>query len=266
MADKKLHIILDIDETLLHHVKPRSVWDELSKDIKSKYRTADAGTDAIFILRPYLKEFLSFLFKNKRIDVSIWTWSDAEYAMNVANMLTDDKPELFANIWSSDHAELAGDLHGKGKDLNFLWYGSAAEGIDGIPGFMPCNTILVDDLDDNVNHPSNNKNSIQVPAFAPSQVPYNGSNVDDSAFLNVIDVIKSVLASPDFCRDGDLPHPFESLKKVPRNRIVVGGKRNKVTGGKRNKVTGVKRNKVTGVKRNRRKTLRSKTRKNISTF
>jgi hypothetical protein len=66
-----LHVVLDIDDTLLKHAK-LDIWEKVVD--KSGLKTYPASKKSLFILRPHLDEFMNYLFDN--CVVSLWTWSD----------------------------------------------------------------------------------------------------------------------------------------------------------------------------------------------
>ncbi len=194
MGDK-LYVVLDIDDTLLKNIK-----DDIKDKIPNlgKFETAVNVPGKTFVLRPHVREFMDYLFKNHY--VSIWTWSDHAYAMRVANILTNGHPEMFKDILAEEDADISATLHKvRGKDLNYLWYDYNEKYItpetkakldkrnaniakineerdgDELPtfttspkvpftGYAPCNTILIDDAAYNVNS-SNKFNLFQIKPF-----------------------------------------------------------------------------------------------------
>ena len=214
-----LNVVLDLDETLIHYLKAEK-WAMVPLTEKAKYEVIADGKD-VFVLRPDVRKFLKSLFAKYR--VAIWTWSDADYAKGVADLLTDGAPEQFAHIWSSEHAAASEEIHGNSKDLNYLWYNLK------VPGFLPCNTILVDDLPDNVNNSSNRYNSIQIAPFVlfgdkSRNKPYAPMD-NDTSLQSVLKIIKGVAESADYCVDGDLPFPFPHRKSAPLIKTQSGGRK-----------------------------------------
>lgn len=213
---KKLQLVLDLDETLINYLL-RPVWQGLPEAEQNKYKVVlDSAGDYFYVIRPYVKELLDFAFENSV--VSIWTWASKDYAHEVAALLTGDNPQKFANIWSEKDSNDAFEIFNKGKDLHHLWLHLS----DG--DMLPCNTILVDDLETNTKHTSNKNNAIQVPAFelfAEKSGKYKDLS-DDRSLLNVIDVLKGVLADKNFCADEKIS-PFTSFHKVSSTH--TGGQR-----------------------------------------
>jgi hypothetical protein len=218
MADK-LQIVLDLDETLINFIQLLK-WERLAEKEQNKYKILKSDNEGVFIVRPYVGELLDFVFNN--CIVSIWTWADKDYALEVANLLTNNKPEMFANIWSGKDADLALKIYKNSKDLQYLWCYLDNKNM------KPCNTILVDDLDNNTKNDTNKHNTIQVPAFdlfSEKDDIYKDVS-KDKALLNVIEIIKNVLQNPTFCKN-DLISPFTSLQKVLSTHN--GGRRRQLT-------------------------------------
>ena len=217
---KKLQLVLDLDETLINYV-PRPVWQGLPEAEQNKYNAiSDTLGDYVFVIRPHVKELLDFAFENSV--VSIWTWASKDYAHEVAALVTGGNPQKFANIWSEKDSNDAFEIFNKGKDLKHLWLHLS----DG--DMLPCNTILVDDLETNTKHATNKNNSIQVPAFelfAEKTLKYNDLSAD-KALLNVIDILKGVLADKSFCA-ADERSPFTSFQKA--SSAHNGGQRKQPT-------------------------------------
>jgi hypothetical protein len=219
-----MNVILDIDETFVQYVGTED-WAALPEDEKIKYETGGQNKNGLFILRPHFDEFFDFLFKNAKT-VNLWTWSDEEYAYGVAKLIQSHDPTWkVANVWYDEHVDASAELHGHNKDLNYIWYEKGM--------FQPCDTILIDDLPENTQNASNVKNGIQLLAFDPLghklgkalRKPAKirtGKYTDlskDETLLKVVELLKKAMQNPDFCKDGDLPYPFEGSTKV------LGGKR-----------------------------------------
>jgi len=200
MADGKLYVVLDIDDTLLKNIK-----DSFKPRIPNinEFETAVNIPGKTLVLRPYVREFMDYLFNNHY--VSLWTWSDYPYALRVANVLTNGHPEMFKDILSEEDADMSKKLDPSmsGKNLNYLWYAGNEKYINmpvnakfkaalekrnrfiertnderesqefemffpgqkqPFTGYAPCNTILIDDADYNKNE-ANIYNLIQIKPF-----------------------------------------------------------------------------------------------------
>lgn len=207
---KKLNVILDIDETFVHFIKKVN-WPGVPEEYRTKYEMFGDK----FVIRPHLDEFMNFLFDNCAT-VNLWTWSDMEYAEGVAKYLAKRNPRWqIANIWADDDAAASSKLHGKDKDLNYIWYEKKL--------FNPCDTILIDDLPKNTINSSNYRNGINIPAFVPEKDP--AKFLEDDVLLKVIKMLQDVMNKSDFCEDGDLPFPFPNATLQNPNKI--GGRRRK---------------------------------------
>lgn len=203
---KMLHVILDIDETLVYFIKTQYLthsWDTLSEDEKTKYEVV-VNKNGIFLIRPNLQKFLTWLFAH--CHVSLWTYSDIEYAEGVyEKFILKDHPERKIEfIFADEDAEASTEHHGFGKDLNHLWYHLKG----GLPCFSECNTILIDDLPNNTTHNSNIKNSITIAPFAPfgeikqRTDPYHDCS-EDTTLLEVVKVLKIVGKAQDDCYNNE---------------------------------------------------------------
>lgn len=219
-----MNVILDIDETFVQYVG-KDDWAGVPAAEQAKYETRGESSSGLFILRPKFREFFEFLRDNCKT-INLWTWSDKEYAEGVKQMIESEVPGAsVSNVWHDDDVEASIDLNGHNKDLNYIWYTKKK--------FQPCDTILVDDLHENTQNPSNIKNGIKIPAFHPlgeqkKQSPtkmrtgvYTDMSKDDT-LLKVADIIEKAIKNPTFCEDGDMPMPFKGPTKV-------GGRRNKKT-------------------------------------
>jgi hypothetical protein len=206
----RMNIILDIDETLLYFVNGKvrgHSWDKLSAVEQAKYEYIVKGQH-VLILRPHVREFLAFLFRN--FNVSLWTMSEREYAHDIARVLLSllKTRSKFAHVFSADddedHDVAAGDLHGNNKDLNWLWYKYAKE----YPCFAECNTILIDDLPANALNTSNRRNTIKIAPFAlfgevkARTDPYEDVSRDD-VLLQIIEILKKVHDAQKNCYNDD---------------------------------------------------------------
>lgn len=255
MGDK-LYIVLDIDDTLLKNVN-----DTIKSNVPNigKFETAVNIPGKTLVLRPHVREFIDYLFKNHH--VSIWTWSDYEYAMRVANILTNGHPEMFKDILSEEDADISAELHKlKGKDLNYLWYDynekyissetkrkledrnknifkiNTAREEDDIPifspsrkvpftGYAPCNTILIDDADYNVNS-SNKFNLIQIKPFGGHTTTHDTAGVlpefddKDEEFPKIIKYLEELQAKKACEKDEEL-HIMKAGRRTRRHKRLV---------------------------------------------
>lgn len=211
---QQLNIILDIDNTLVEYSGRRGLkehWAALSDEERGKYKLSQG-----FILRPNLWPFLEWLKANVK-SVNLWTASEPEYANWVKDVLEDYMgPNFISNAWNSDDCAEAKKMKGVIKDLNYIWYTKKK--------FQPCDTILIDDVSNNINNSYNYQNGIQLKAFALwGNVSHDNQEwmyrdmSKDRTLLDVIEVLKKVPA----CREGEEDtHPFEDAPHVG-----LGGRR-----------------------------------------
>jgi hypothetical protein len=192
----KINVILDIDNTIVEktHTKDGK-WAALPEAERAKYKYVDE-----FVLRPHFKEFFQELKKLAK-SINLWTWSDDRYAKNVKRMIEAETGVRVGHVWSEAHAQGAEDEFNGGKDLRYIW---KEQGV-----FQPCDTVLIDDLPGNVESKWNYQNGIRVKPFAlwgrvKHSQPY-GPYQDlsnDRTLLEVIDALKKLDASSDFCPPG----------------------------------------------------------------
>ena len=85
-------ILLDLDETLIHSEEfPRLAPSMKDFDFKVSFES-DNSFWYMTKKRPFLKEFLEFLFTN--FDVGIWTASGEDYALKIIENIGIDKSKL----------------------------------------------------------------------------------------------------------------------------------------------------------------------------
>jgi len=85
-------ILLDLDETLIHSEEfPRLEPSMKDFDFKVSFES-DNSFWYMTKKRPFLKEFLEFLFTN--FDVGIWTASGEDYALKIIENIGIDKSKL----------------------------------------------------------------------------------------------------------------------------------------------------------------------------
>ena len=160
MPTKRMNCVLDIDQTLIAS-EPITEWDFENPHNKEKamnFRLHNMEDYYMVFERPYLQEFLDYVFAN--FHVVIWTAASKDYALwIIKNILIGKHPERkFDSIFFSYHCDLSKSECKQGpKDLSLLW------GIFALPGYSEENTFIIDDL------PAVRKlqkcNSIQVKPF-----------------------------------------------------------------------------------------------------
>ena len=247
---KKLNVILDIDDTFL-----KFMGDEIDADVRAYSKHDIVGK---FLIRPHLEAFLNEIFA--KYNVSLWTYSEKEYAMEVAKRIIDvDKhperklsyilsaitpddngknkvrdDELYGKYLNSiwHYGDPAGDIHGNNKDLNMLWWSEDGVRNPDFPYMRECNTILIDDLLKNVINPSNYRNGISIEPFSPKDMY---KRVDDNVLPQCLEILK--LAQAELIKSSSQKgfeeknvfnnHVFDIYKQNMIHRRLPASKNNK---------------------------------------
>lgn len=232
LGKKRGNVILDIDETFVQFVGLDD-WATLSNDEQAKYETVKMSptSTGLFILRPHIKEFFDFLSANCE-SVNLWTLSDQEYADGVKKMIKSKFGVNISHAWSEDANVPARKMYGHNKDLNWLW----EKNTETKDIFKPCNTLLIDDLEENTQNPSNYRNGIRIPAFAPLGNKITASEgktkthirtnkytdfSTDRTLLDVINELNLLFRKETWCEGGDLPFPLGN----ERIDLTIGGRK-----------------------------------------
>jgi hypothetical protein len=151
------HLILDLDETLVHS-------DEMTaEDIERMGREPDYRLDdMVGYYRPYLKQFLKYAFGAFK-SVGVWTAGSPDYAESIVDLVftqqgfpqpafvltSEDCVPRMENIGWHRYSKL------KYKPLCKVWQ---------MPGYSECNTVILDDRTDTAFQ--NTQNLILIPAFS----------------------------------------------------------------------------------------------------
>ena len=108
--------------------------------------------------RPYLQEFLDYIFKN--FNVSIWTAASKDYALFIIEKIILDKKvdRKLDFIFFSYHCDISKKTKKYSKELCTLW------DIHKLPGYSSKNTVIIDDFKTDV-HKSQPNNCIISPPF-----------------------------------------------------------------------------------------------------
>ncbi len=152
---KDLHIILDLDNTLINSLDPNE-RKNAPRQYQNKFKHVKMDNYYTVFERPYLQKFLDYIFDNYK--VSVFTAADNEYALFIIEKIILTKPDRkLEYIFTGPHSSISEMLYNSPKNLKMLWDNFK------IPDFSHCNTIIIDDL--NEVKESNPYNSIQVKAF-----------------------------------------------------------------------------------------------------
>ena len=145
---KRNNVILDLDNTII-----------CAQNLPGKpYNFNYAEMNNIFRIyeRPYLQQFLDFLFKN--YNVAVWTAAGKDYAAFIVENFIVIKPERKIDfVMFNNHCHISRQKTGNLKDLTLLW------DLYKIPNYNKHNTIILDD--NNLVYDPQPNNAILVDAF-----------------------------------------------------------------------------------------------------
>ena len=155
---KKHNLILDLDQTLISSEEIDKVNLDSLKTKMDLFRV-DVLDDMYKIFsRPYLQEFLDYVFKN--FNVSIWTAASKDYALFIIeNIIINKNPERKLDfIFFSYHCDISKNDKKYSKELCMLWEKYK------LMGYSEKNTVILDDFKDDV-HKSQPNNCIIAKPF-----------------------------------------------------------------------------------------------------
>jgi hypothetical protein len=260
-----LLLIFDIDETLIQFinsdtkgrfpVNPYSYWKNITSAQRANFgnghdqlKFEDKVDKSCVIFRPGLGEFLKKTESNPRIHVALWTFSERQYAIDIANLITKFfrlKKNPFVFEYGSE------DMHPdeKPKSLKKIWDGGLVYDLDEDTGepilddegeikfrrvkgfghkYNKFNTILLDDRLGNLNHSINKENSIIVQEFAPfgdkkQRQPLTDENLrialDDTMFNELGQITDNILDYIGGCDEEECADAFETETIFPAKNI-----------------------------------------------
>lgn len=177
---KKHNVILDLDNTL---ISAEAIEDfpftQPIKEKSEKFTVHDMDGYYIVFERPYLQEFLDYLFEN--YNVAVWTAASKDYALFIIDRIVLKKPDRKLDfILFSYHCELSRQRYGTSKQLKFIF--DVLKPI----GYNENNSLIVDDLKDVYN--CQPKNAINIHPF---EFLKEGSE-NDNHLADVIRKIKKI--------------------------------------------------------------------------
>lgn len=111
---KKLHLVLDLDHTLLHSLRGSNIAPSQLESLKSSSKeiyTMD-GNKIITKLRPYVHTFLEEA--SKLFELYIYTMSDRKYATKIAEFLDPQQEYFCSRVITQEESTKLGQ---KGLDL-----------------------------------------------------------------------------------------------------------------------------------------------------
>lgn len=219
MGKRDILVVFDIDETLLQYINKGAYhyWEETTPEqkriIKDNLDIIDMPSKKkVVFLRPGLKEFLEMARNSGRIKVAIWTYSERDYAEDIATLICD-KFDLPSDTFIFKYGAEDIDDDDIPKSLKQVWdnpkFGK---------NFNKFNTFLVDDRYGNLCHKINVSNGILVQAYAPfgetkPREPMTAEllqkAVDDNIFSELTNISKKLLTDIDGCEDEDIDEAFK---------------------------------------------------------
>jgi TFIIF-interacting CTD phosphatase-like protein len=137
----KDNFLLDLDQTLISAEALEEFDDKKNKLKKKKFVHHNMDGYYIVFERPYLQEFLDYLFEN--FNVSIWTAASKEYALFILDkIILQKKGRKIDYLFFSYHCKISSYFKNGTKMLDMLW------DIYKITDYKKENTFILDDYDD----------------------------------------------------------------------------------------------------------------------
>lgn len=178
----KLNIILDLDSTLIHSVAINQL-NNIQYYWKDKGTTLSLG-DYVTFKRPYLEEFLEFLFKN--FNVGVFTAASGDYAREIVWKFIQHVPgrKIDFLLYNLD-LENSKKIYGQEsmKKLNYIW------DYLNIYDYHPCNTIIIDD--NLYVKQSNYYNTLSVHPF----MVFENNSENDDVLLEAMEILDKIKQS-----------------------------------------------------------------------
>jgi TFIIF-interacting CTD phosphatase-like protein len=161
-------LVLDLDQTLISAEASEELDFNKYKEKSKKFRSDDMDGYYMVYSRPYLQEFLDYIFKE--FNVTIWTAASKDYALFIIEkIILNNVPERKLDfIFFSYHCDLSKKKKKHSKELCMLW------DIHNLPGYTNKNTVIIDDYKADV-HKCQPNNCIIAPPF---EFPQEGSEND----------------------------------------------------------------------------------------
>ena len=177
-----MNVILDLDNTIINALEEHE-REELSAEFQSKFDYKNMIEYGMRVYgRPGLQEFLDFLFEH--FNVSVFTAAEQEYAWFIVRKFLLTKPtRKIQYLLFRYHVDLAMQRYDGMKDLRLLFY------VFRLPNFYPCNTVIIDDLEDV--RQSNPDHTIQIKSF---DVAVDGKVVYESIEDNDLQRVQKILS------------------------------------------------------------------------
>jgi hypothetical protein len=179
----KMNVILDLDNTIINALDDKD-RRKLPIEYSKKFAYADYIPFFRIYARPYLQEFLDFLFEN--FNVAVMTAAEKDYALFIINKFILNKEDRKLEfIFFRYQVDLSVELYGGMKDLRILWDTFK------VNNFYPSNTVIIDDLD--LVYQANPYNALRIPGFSIVDEDTGKPNFEsakDKELLNMMEQLK----------------------------------------------------------------------------
>jgi TFIIF-interacting CTD phosphatase-like protein len=158
--ETRMNVLLDLDNTLINALEEPE-REQVPLDFQNKFDHKDMVAYGMRVFaRPGLQKFLDFLFAN--FNVSIFTAAEQEYAFFIVKNFILTKPNRKVDyIFFRYHVDMGIKRYDGTKDLRLLF------NVFNLPNFYPCNTVIIDDLDEV--EEANPYNTIRIKSFDVSK-------------------------------------------------------------------------------------------------
>lgn len=170
------HIVLDLDNTIISSLSEKEYKQAKIDPAMKVVKVCDGAYYTA--ARPYLDEFLDYLFKHFK--VSVWTAASEGYAKEIIDrfVIKNKKERKLEHFFFDKHCQDSMKTINKRcpKDLQYLFKKNI--------GFTADNTVIIDDLHEVISH---NKDNVVDSLYFDSRTP-NASK--DSFLLHLIHDLK----------------------------------------------------------------------------
>jgi hypothetical protein len=221
---KKLCVVFDIDETLIQFINKNQLhntnWNTMTDTEKRRFDFIETPVGHVIFFRPFLRNIFKWFSANKDIvSVGLWTYSEQEYANDIAGIIQrelDLDDDIFLFKWGAEQV----DDDDYPKDLSYIW--------GEFPHLNKFNTFIVDDLSGNIMHEHNQKNSILIQPYEPfgrnkirTHMTDNLRNraLNDDALSQLQFICKTVTNDITGCSIEDINDSFTTESVFSDNRL-----------------------------------------------
>jgi TFIIF-interacting CTD phosphatase-like protein len=184
--ETRMNVLLDLDNTLINTLEEDERMS-IPLAFQDKFDHKDMLPFGMRIYaRPGLQEFLDYLFEN--FNVSVFTAAEQEYALFIIKNFLLTKPNRKVQyIFFRYHVDMTLQRYDGTKDLRLLF------NIFRLPNFYPCNTVIIDDLDDV--HKANPHHAIAIASFDVTRDnKINYESVNDNDLSRVQSILETLRA------------------------------------------------------------------------